>query len=203
MGLPMLKDPDPKAVRISERVSKGEEHAAKLVNLTSAEAAQIDSTLSGNSWIRAVDGRLESRPVWEPLPRPAEDPLIAPFWSPSQVPPPATLELLPATDFKSLTPSFVVQHLCGYNYTPLGYREEAERLEAFGFTCLRSQRGEDGRFDEMWYLPGAWAAKGDLKLHLEGVPREQHMDTVVAFLCRRASFGTLDIMQQRAAMTID
>ena len=55
----------------------------------------------------------------------------------------------------------------------------------------------------MWFLPGAWAAEGDLKAHLEGISRDKQVDAVVAFLCRHASFGTLDIMHQRAAMTID
>ena len=113
------------------------------------------------------------------------------------------------------SPAFMVSHLCGYNYSEEGYRRNAGLLESYGFSCMRSQRGEDGKFWETWYLPGAWAAEGELKIavlrqgaqstHERGSLARQQEETsnVVSFLCANVSFGSLDVTAQRAAMTME
>lgn len=75
--------------------------------------------------------------------------------------------------------------------------------------------GDDGKFWETWYLSGVWAAKGDLKgvverRKLEGdkdqdraVEKRKETNGVISFLCRKVSFGQLDVVVQRAAMVID
>jgi len=103
-------------------------------------------------------------------------------------------------------PSFVIQHLCGYGYTERRYYDEVRRLTSWGFECLRSRRGANGSFWELWLLPGFWAAKGDLAELVKNLPVGSWIaqtEAVVSFLCDRASFGTLDICVQRAAMVID
>jgi hypothetical protein len=94
-----------------------------------------------------------------------------------------------------------IEHLCAYDYSPENYRHQAEILESFGFDCLRSRRGPDGRYMEMWHLSGMWSAKGRLKGTLHGItdPAKQ-ADEAISFLCKNVVFGSLDISWQRAAM---
>jgi hypothetical protein len=99
-------------------------------------------------------------------------------------------------------PSIIIQHLCGYHYTPENYKRQAEYLESLGFECLRSRRGADARYHELWLLSGLWSAKGGLKESLGngGSYGNKELNKAVKFLCRNASFGTLDVSFQRAAM---
>ncbi len=59
--------------------------------------------------------------------------------------------------------SIIIQHLCGYNYSPENYKSQANRLESYGFTIMRSKREADGKFWEIWFLAGLWCAEGELK----------------------------------------
>lgn len=56
--------------------------------------------------------------------------------------------------------SFFVQHLGGYGDY---YSKNISQMENAGFECLRSRRGKDGKYWEIWYLPGLWAGKGPLE----------------------------------------
>lgn len=58
--------------------------------------------------------------------------------------------------------AITIQHVCGYDYSDDFYRENAKKLESYGFICCRSNRGSEGRFWEIWFLPGLWMAEGDL-----------------------------------------
>jgi hypothetical protein len=103
------------------------------------------------------------------------------------------------------SPSFVVQHLCGYHWTPENYAREAEKLAGWGFECLRSRRLPGGQFWELWYLPGLWAARGGLRDETDfpGGTEVAKAARAIRFLCKNASFGTLDVTAQRAAMTVE
>jgi hypothetical protein len=69
---------------------------------------------------------------------------------------------------------------------------------------LRSRRGDDGRYDEAWYLPGLYQAKGDLYDTVKEIKNEKkQLEKAVSFLCANVSFGTLDTSTQRAAMVVD
>lgn len=92
--------------------------------------------------------------------------------------------------------SIFVEHLCGYNYTPERATAEMEKLTAWGFECLRSPRGKEGRYWELWYLPGLWAAKGTMA----GI---KTIEEATRFLCRHCSFGSMQVTRQAAAMTVD
>lgn len=53
-----------------------------------------------------------------------------------------------------------VQHIQGYDSG--SYETRARRMRKAGFVRLRSRKGRDGKYWEIWYLCGAWAAKGEI-----------------------------------------
>lgn len=100
--------------------------------------------------------------------------------------------------------SFIIHSVCGYGYTAENYKWQTAKLDSWGFICLRSRRDTGNRFWEVYYLPGIWAAKGDLKKAVAGIEdRKEQVQASVNFLCQHASFGSLDICTQRAAMEVD
>lgn len=153
-------------------------------------------------WFGVDDGKPVFLSRFSPLPNVNDDEQILPFWSGGSS--------YKFTDFhrEPLSPHFDIQHLCGYNYTPEKALKEAARLESYGFFCMRSKRGNDGRYWEVWRLNGYWAAKGELEVLVESdafrnMSENDKMNTVSQWLCRNCSFGTLDVSCQRAAMVID
>lgn len=174
----------------------------------------IEGTISGAYWMTANNGELAFSPTKEPLPDPVEDADMAPFWRRYEERQGLLKEMIFDPEERCDFPSFMVKHLCGYHYTPEDYRANAILLESYGFVCMRSQRGHDGKFWETWYLPGSWAAKGELEAAIKSWKhsgKEQDSATamsnetknIVSFLCRRVSFGSLDVVVQRAAMVMD
>jgi hypothetical protein len=185
-------------------------NSCTIGRLTREEVETMQAFALGTCWVRVGDdGRLESRPRFEPLPPPEQDPAIPPKW--------ITVEdwtgqaswlanavsALPDEPKPSYGhPAIIIQHLCGYNRTP--YEFEARKLQSYGFQCLRSRRGPDGRFWEIWYLCSLVCAKGGLKQAVAGITeREAEIRTAIDYLCKHVSFGTLDVCYQRAAMVID
>ncbi len=150
-----------------------------------------------------VNGRLEASSRWEPLPAPARDEEMMPFWQPS-IPGHTQIELRNIEVPLGFSVSLMIQSLCGYDYSPENYRREAGKLEDFGFHCLRSRRGRDGHFWEIWYLPGLWSARGLLREAIGSIQEESaKADAAIKFLCKHTSFGSLDVSWQRAAMVRD
>jgi len=102
------------------------------------------------------------------------------------------------------SPSIIIQHLCGYNFSDPGYKAAADSLEMFGFECLRSRRGLSGKYWELWLLPYLRAAKDRLRDAIDfRTETESQVKAAVSFLCCHVSFGTLDVCVQRAAMVVD
>ncbi len=185
------------------RVSAHGAGKISLEGLNPQEVDQLQAMAWGHSWCMVVDGRLQTVSRWEPLPAPAQDETMMPFWQPS-APGPAQIELCEVPVPLGLQAGITIEHVCGYHYTPENYRTETTKLEEFGFECLRSRRRSDGRYWEMWYLPGLWSAKGRLKGTLYGIKDPaQSIDEAVRFLCRNVQFGSLNVTWQRAAMTMD
>jgi len=186
-----------------------------LGNLKEGEVDKIEAFVLGYQWVSTDgEGGLITREVKEPLPDPTVDSDLIEYWP--KVREPVQMELFPPT-FKASHPRFIIQSLCGYDFSKDNYALQVKKLTSYGFECLRSRRGEDGKRWEMWYLPGAWAAEGELKRHLKELEKKpvthsneefqkaenRKNKAVISFLCHNASFGTLDITEQRAAMTID
>ncbi len=186
------------------RVSMTSSDRIEIGGLNQEEVQTLQSMVLGGHWcIVTPDGRLQSQSRWEPLPAPAQDETMMPFWQP-MIPGSAQTELQGIEMPLGAQASLVIEHVCGYHYTPENYRSEVEKLKGFGFECLRSRRGPDARFWEIWRLAGLWSAQGQLKDALAGInnPKEQ-VDEAIRFLCRNASFGSLDVCWQRAAMQAD
>lgn len=168
----------------------------------------IGMALSGLWATGKDDRRLDTKWRKEQLPSPVADEEMLPFWRPLN-PGKAQLRIFEDGE-KYFFPKIIIQHLCGYNYTPENYIEQAERLERFGFECLRSRRDDNERFWEMWCLFGLFSAEGELKEFLDEKETKfsKFMDfkdtellkSAIEFLCETVSFGALDIAIQRAAM---
>lgn len=176
----------------------------EIGNLKRDEVENLEGMVLGHRWcIITPEGRLRTQSRWEPLPAPAEDETMMPFWQP-MIPGPTQMEFREVPVPLGSQAGIIIEHVCGYNYTPENYRAETAKLEEFGFECLRSRRGPDGRYWEQWHLSGSWSAKGRLKDALVGIKNlKEQVDEMVRFLCRNVQFGSLSVSWQRAAMVIE
>lgn len=176
----------------------------EIGNLSPDEVRSLEGMVHGHNWCIATnEGRLKTQSRWEPLPMPARDETMMPFWQPMH-PGPTQMEFREVPSPLGFSPGIIIESVCGYYLTPENYQAETTKLEEFGFECLRSRRGPDGGFWEMWYLSGLWSAKGRLKGTLYGIKDPaQAIDEAVRFLCRNVQFGSLNVTWQRAAMTVD
>ena len=190
-------------------------HSIKLKGMTQEEVDQFLCAIREHSWFKIEDGRLRTRPCCVSIPDPAQDEEILPFW-------PQLSHHQPQDEyfekvFREMSddviyqPHITIQSLCGRNRTPENYVREAEKLKSYGFVQLRSKRGEDGDYWEIWYLPGVWHVKGDLKRVVDNItakaktwedPHGRRKDqecfkAVYEFLRRNASFGVLDVSIKR------
>lgn len=197
-------DEDKRRVRISGYGSENDgTHYVRITGLTKEEKEKMAGFENGYLYIsKDNNGDVEFVSKLKELPGPTEDEEMKPFWrKPVNGEAEMQSELfIEEQEWSPFSPSIYIQHLCGYNYTPENYKYEAQKLESFGFECMRSQRKKSGKFWEVWYLPGLWAADGALENHLE---KDEDIDEAVSFLCRNCSFGSLSVAVQKAAMTID
>ena len=149
--------------------NRGELHA-DINGLDSRELDLLRGAMDGHQWVTCRNGRIRNVPAHEPLPGPAQDEALMPFWS-RPIPDEGvqlnlfSFEPVPAWS----SPSITISHLCGYHYSEESYREQAQNLARWGFVCMRSQRDDSGQFHEHWCLPGLWAAKGELKLVIDAL----------------------------------
>jgi len=190
---------------VSEKRS-AENCGVDIEGLLPDEQRQLLGAIAGCYWVSVEDGRLRVLPALQQPPAPAEDKKMMPYWS-SEMQRDGFLQRKifgNKKDWPPFSPSFIIQHLCGYNWTQEYYESTAKQLEGFGFECMRSRRGIDGKFWEIWFLPGLWAAEGKFKEFLKGAkPREkEQIEKAIQFLCHYVSFGSLDVVAQRAAMPV-
>lgn len=88
-----------------------------------------------------------------------------------------------------------VSHIGGYGVDPETREARERKLALWGFVPMRSPRGPEGRYWEVWYLPGAWAAEGDLK----GLNTHQILRAVGSGIRP----GTIDLTRQHMGLAID
>jgi hypothetical protein len=160
---------------------------------------------AGAYWARVVEGRLVLFPAWKKLPDPIHDEEMLPFWR-TATEGQTFLKLVSFDEdrLKNSSPSIQIQSLCGYFYTPENYKKNAERLLSYGFEVMRSKRGNDGKYCEIWYLSSLWCAKGDLENAVNRHKSEKDkLEAALEFLRTHVSFGTLDVCVQRLAMVMD
>lgn len=171
----------------------------------------------GHYWMGVVGGQITFVSTREALPEPAADEEMLPFWRPFSTGGTFQLEmkeLISEPEARNDSPSFMINHLCGYNYTPDDFKKYAALLTSYGFACMRSQRGDDGKFWETWYLPGTWAAKGDLRIAIDQhvkhanvtdylLRAREETKALIEYVRYHVVFGSLDICHQRLAMVLD
>lgn len=151
-------------MRISESSStKGEDGKHRVTTLTvEAEKGEdlkdFEIAINSHKWVRQNEhGEIETAPAHKDPPI-LFDKDIDPIWDGK----PAILRQIHKAGKKSAFEdrSFYLQHIGA-----AGERwEKAPKLILAGFEPLRSKRSlKDGKCWEIWYLCGAWAAKGVLE----------------------------------------
>ena len=90
--------------------------------------------------------------------------------------------------------SVYVHGIAGYCAEKEVVAERQAALLSWGFEIMRSPRGEDGRYWEVFYLPGVWKLQGDMK----GRNLTQTLKAVASL-----GVGSIDLVTQRAALSVD
>jgi hypothetical protein len=175
-----------------------------------SEIEALEGMVNGAQWVKGDKsaGAL-TIDAYKALPVPQDDPLLPPQWQRSEgtiAHGSARLVDHVSPDEGWHSPSFVVQHLCAYGFTVEKYRAEAVKMQQLGFECLRSRRSRDGKFWELWFLPGSWAAKGALAEQLK-LAREHDWKAqsrvIMDYVQKHVVAGTTDVCVQRLAMSIE
>jgi hypothetical protein len=185
----------------------------KIEHLTPAEVSAVEAFLNGSAYLRCIGGRLHSYHAYEQLPDAESDPLLAPHWPNDGEP----------KEFGGI-PTGEGWHMPGIVITALGaggshYHDEPARsakiLTDCGFHCLRSPKGEDGKYWEQWVINSLWGARGRLKEHLDEWGEQDHVkkmkdkthwhkqaEEACRFLVNdlQIAFGSMDITIQRWAL---
>ncbi len=198
----------------SVRISMSGGGQVAVSGLQEKEVEAFRASIIGERWIRGNEkGRLESVSSFNPLPNPINDPEMHPFWrKPDEGEKEAAGQLKmkildrERADDDAFSARIYITSLCGYCYTPENYEHQANLLLSYGFDVLRSKRDDAGRFAEVWYLPGLWAARGELKERMEEKKKkgeDAKLDIALEFLRSHVEFGSLDASVQRLAMVID
>lgn len=201
------------------------------------EQELLQAMANGVVWLRQNEGgELESIERFKPVPSPIDDPLVPPQWTRPRVkfqcPPlgtatPADIDKAQASADEARKqfvkapfnvrvdmepsegyhfPSFVVKYVGAGGS---GYARSAQKLIDAGFECLRSRRGRDGHYWELWYLPSTTFAGDSLKISLDKIKSEQprrwldECNAVIDWLISNVDFGSAEVVVQRAALTYD
>lgn len=133
------------------------------------DLVSFEAALLGHVWVRLNEqGKLETAPAHKSPPQ-EFDKVVDNIWKKG----PLELRRSHPVGKTKESRSFFVQSLEGYSdkYYGNGYsfpKFQGKMLKATmmrfnGFQPLRSIRGMDGKIWEIWYLPGAWAAEGELR----------------------------------------
>ena len=153
----------------STQYSRNGDNRITLSGFTEEEIHEFEGSLATATWVRFKAGRLESSPAYVVPLAPEDDPYLGQVWQKQLAfdePELRFKEFSPVSAFDG--PGIIIQHLCGYDYSEEGYKSNAHRLMEYRFACCRSQRGADGKYWEVWLLPGLWMAAGGLKQAFDG-----------------------------------
>lgn len=195
-------------------MSGGNPPRIEFGGLTAKELEAFRSFENGASYLRVIDGRLHAYHVHEELPGPEEDPLIGPHW-------PANGEVKqyggpkPGEGWHS--PGIIITAVGAGRSSDEDRVQSQRTLTECGFDCLRSPRGEDGRYWEQWVLHYMLAAKGPLAAALKEwrarakkgdynqVNWWAEVEEAARIITRdlHVHYGSLDITIQRWALSCD
>lgn len=184
-----------------------------LVTLCGLNEGDIDKIREiingGNYYFTVIEGGAVFIPRFQQLPDPVLDEKMYPYWRHPLAHETAQAEFVNCAieDFgEHDSPAIYISHLCAYSYTPEKYKEYAERLNSYGFECMRSQRGRDGKFWEVWYLPFLLCAKGELEIALNnciGKTEKEKLGVAIDLLKQRINFGSLSVSVQKCAVVME
>jgi len=143
---------------ISCSIGQGDRIKEMTVSADKGETlAPLEAFFNGHKWIRMnEEGRLRQAPVYKKTPKPTFDQDTGPIWTKG----PVKLRRRSEKGASIGGRSFFVQHIGGYSGNR---KKKAQRMVLAGFSVLRSHRGTDGKCWEIWYLPGDWAAEGEIR----------------------------------------
>lgn len=195
----------------SPRVFMNGKGSLRIDHLSEEEMNKVLSADAGACFISFKNGTIEAVESFKDLPGPIDDELMFPFWRKPHKDELAQLKMFEDHVFEKISehdsPAIYIQSLCGYYYTKEKYKEYAEKLQSYGFECLRSKRGADAHFWEVWYLPSLWFAQGNLKAYLKEFEailknKSKSIDLALKFLCDNVEFGSLSLTSQKLAQRI-
>jgi hypothetical protein len=183
------------------RIAVSSNDSISLVG-TPDEIEKMRKMMLGTAWMTVTEGVVKVSESFKEAPEPVSDPMIPPHWQTSfgSLPAahaPALMNHVPEDMTMWGSPSFFLRHLI--------HTRDVETVQSWGFEVMRSRRGEDGKFWEVWYLPGDWAAKNDLKKFIETIPRttdwENKSMKIIHWIAERVIFGSYDVVIQRMALS--
>lgn len=209
-----MKSKGSNVARISSYGGPKDAKRITIEALTDEEHDNLIAMMAGVKWVTQHVGRLVGADALKKPPDPIEDEAMLPFWREHQH------QQLPLVRVKEMcsaeaifSPRFYLEAVCGYDYSKENYTQECKKLEAYGFIQMRSRRGPDGKYWELWHLPGVWHANGALRDVIDRLEKDKGepltvrdkkaVDAIRDFLCRNTRFGSLEVSIQCACMTIE
>lgn len=184
--------------------SHSTDHVA-IEGITVEESQTLQGMVNGHCWVRTdpATGRLLSVPATRLLPDPMIDPDMTPYWNPHPKTDGVTAMARYNDTFQNQNAGIMIQSLGAYNPSKEVWRAEAAKLTSYGFVCMRSPRGADGKYWEGWYLPCLYSARGNLAKTLENIPAAEKLERAIGFLCHHCHVGTIDAIVQKAGAVHD
>jgi len=173
--------------------SSGHSHSGECSVSFSGDKEEIETLeralTSGNFWVRVTpDKRIVESPAYL-VPELKSDDKIESYFADGSI---IRLDRNPDEEESCTDPSFYVQHITGYDGD---YEKRKKIMEDVGFECLRSRRGKDGKIWEIWYLAGAWDAKGEMK--------DKTTDDIIKYLCQHVGPGTITLGGRQWGLSVD
>lgn len=200
-----VPEPDTRAkIRLGSYGSdRGGECFVTLQGLTKAEGEWFRRMMSEDAFIGMHDGRMQVYQKHEDLPSPADDPVVFDSFKPG-----GHVEHVIAGDPGDIRFRSIWLHAVGCGCDNKEAIRQRRQVEEWGFECMRSRRGESGKYWEVWMLYGITGAQGLLKKAIDdmkdaGVDFKVMGDKLVHWIAHRCRFGSIDITCQRLAVTND
>ncbi len=177
---------------VTTSCTKGRSTAITIEADKEEDLTVLKGMLNSHVWVRMNKyNELESAPAHRDPPLVYDD-RIDPIWDGK---PAMTKKLrdFEKEDNLGKDRSIYVQSIEGYD----GDRDtKAQKLTFNGFVSLRSRKGmRDGKCWEIWYLPGPWAAEGEL--------RGKNIEYIIDWLCREIRPGTIELGGRRYGLVLD
>ncbi len=196
-----------KRLRVSrEHTTEDGRHEVTLSGEKEDVVAFVGAIQFGMKWVKLTgDGTIGVADVFKGTPSPIDDPEMQNVWCFDPLPPeePVQMQLLyddpemkdPKHEWSREHRAIFLQSIQGYAGRD-AYKHRAERLLEAGFSCLRSRRGDDGKYWEIWYLPGVCCGRGPIK-------DMKTSDEVMKWVLNSIGPGTLTMGGEHWGLSID